>query len=151
MLYRRFLPSFVGLLAAFGCASVATTSASPVRVVLQADRETVAPGESVRFVAEARNPSDARIRIGDECGPPLDVLVTLPGGASHSVAAATMGADGAFTCGGNSRHVVEPGDSSVVTLQWVAPQQRGEYLARAGVRGSTGFSHMSDPVRLVVR
>jgi hypothetical protein len=141
---RPFL-ALVALVAAAGCASIRTATGSAIRTALRVDRVTVAPGETVRFVAEARNPTADRIRLGEACSAGLDVLVTQPGGVSQSVQAA-----GSPDCRGRREQIVEPGDSSVVTLRWVAPAQRGEYLARAGLHGPSGFSHLSDPVRVVV-
>jgi hypothetical protein len=150
---RFALPLFT-LLAAAGCASIRTTTTSAIRTALHADRVTLSPGEAVRFVAKARNPTMERILLTETCGPALDVLVTQPGGVSQSVQGAAMGttadAHSSADCKGHHAQIVEPGDSSIVTLRWVAPALRGEYLARAGLRGPGGFSHLSDPVRLVV-
>jgi hypothetical protein len=145
----RFVLPFIALLVVAGCASIRTATGSALRTALRVDRVTLSPGEAVRFVAEARNPTGDRIRLGEAGGPALDVLITQPGGVSQSVQAA-MGTDAAAD--GTRRHeqIVEPGDSSVVTLRWVAPAVRGEYLARAGLHGPNGFSHLSDPVRVVV-
>jgi hypothetical protein len=147
---RRFARPLIALLAAAGCASIPTATGSALRTALRADRVTLAPGQAVRFVAEAKNPSGDRIRLGEACGPALDVLVTQPGGVSQSVRVAALGADSEADCKERRGQIVEPGDSSVVTLHWVAPARHGEYLARAGLRGPSGFSHLSDPVRLVV-
>ena len=146
---RPFVLPFVVLLTAAGCASIRIATDAAIRTAVRADRVTVAPGEAVRFVVEARNPTEDRIRLGEACGPRLDVLVTQPGGVSQSVQAA-MGAGGEADCRKGGDQIVEPGNTSVATLRWVAPALRGEYLARGGLRGPSGFSHLSDPVRLVV-
>lgn len=137
-------------LIALGCASVPIGSRAAVRTALHVDHETVAPGDTVHFIAEARNPTEERIRIGDRCGPALDVMVTRPGGVRQSVLA-TLDTNGAHACGSARARVVAPGDSSVIMLRWVAPAQRGEYLARAGLRDTLGLSNLSDPVRVVVQ
>ena len=137
-------------LIALGCASVPIDSRAAVRTALHADHETVAPGDTVHFIAEARNPTVERIRIGDRCGPALDVMVTRPGGVRQSVLA-TLDTNGTRACKSTRARVVAPGDSSVIMLRWVAPAQRGEYLARAGLRDTVGLSNLSDPVRVLVR
>jgi hypothetical protein len=138
-------------LAVLGCASIPIGSRAAVRTALHADHEIVAPGDIVHFVAEARNPTEERIRLGPRCSPALDVMVTRPGGVRQSVLASSMGANGVLACEPAHAHIVAPGDSSVAVLRWVAPAQRGEYLARAGLRDTSGLSNLSDPVRVVVR
>lgn len=146
---RRFVPLVLVLLAVAGCASIRLATGAAVRTALRADRVSISPGEAVRFVAAAKNPTADRVLLGETCGSALDVLVTQPGGASQSVQVAEMGAEFSANCR-QHEHIVGPGDSSVVTLRWVAPEVRGEYLARAGLRGPSGFSNLSDPIRVVV-
>jgi hypothetical protein len=146
-----FAPAVALALSALGCASVPIGSRAAVRTALHADHETVAPGDTVHFLAQARNPTEARIHIGPRCSPALDVMVTRPGGVRQSLLASTVGTNGVLACEPARAHVVAPGDSSVIMLRWVAPAQRGEYLARAGLRDTLGLSNLSDPVSVVVR
>ncbi|MBV9880675.1 MAG: hypothetical protein JO180_09275 [Gemmatirosa sp.] len=122
-----------------------------VTVVLSPAPSTVAPGDTIRLVATARNATRQRIQIGLQCGPPMDVSIATPDGRRRSVLADLLGGNGAFTCELGPYHFVEPDSTRATAVAWVVPSTRGEYVAVAGLRRADGLGNLSEPIRFQVR
>jgi hypothetical protein len=88
----------------------------------------VSAGDSVRFTAEAFNPTDERVQVGRECGPAMDVVVTTPEGTTISTLLEMVG-NGAFTCELGPHHFADPGETERVVTRWQVPAVSGEYEA----------------------
>jgi hypothetical protein len=112
------------------------------------DPPTVAQGDSVHFVASAYNPTDERVRLGTQCGPSFDVLVTRPDGEEVSVLLERVGPDAAFICLETPQHSADPGETEELTLAWLVPDVPGQYEAVAVLRRPGPYS--SSPVQFVV-
>jgi hypothetical protein len=126
-----------------------------ITITLTADPTVVSGGDTVLLVARAHNSSNQRVQIGVQCGPAMDVLIREPSTSVTSALQLMVGPNGAFTCELAPYHFAEAHDSLTNRLWWVAPARPGEYLARAGARGSRGaegrgFDDMSAPVTIVV-
>ena len=121
-----------------------------VTLVLSIASSVVAPGDTVRFTATAMNATAQRIQIGEECGPPMDVAVTMPNGTERSALTDHEGG-GYFTCELGPRHFVEPMSSRTEYISWSAPAVRGTYHAAAGLRRRDGLGNLGKPVSFVVR
>jgi hypothetical protein len=130
--------------------SLSKESVAGVALSVQVTPTTAAPGDTVLLAAVATNMTQLRIQIGIQCGPPMDVVVTTPGGARRS-ALVDLTQGGYFTCELSSQHFVEPSGTRAVSIRWVVPAARGDYVASAGLRRSDGLSNMSAPVHLQVR
>jgi hypothetical protein len=122
-----------------------------VAVTLSARLLVVARGDSVRFVAAARNSTGRRVKLSQQCGPPMDVVITGPDGYRVWLLSEMLGPHGDFTCEIRRSHYAEPGETERQWLAWRAPNRRGEYTAVAGLRGVTLLTHLSAPVRITVR
>jgi hypothetical protein len=119
-----------------------------VELEITADRVAAQPGDTVVFTASAFNPTTRVIQIGQRCGPSFDVLVTSPKGTKVSVLAHMLGAAVLFTCQGGDWHYAEPGERETQTLRWRAPEEPGDYWARATLRRDDLV--LSEPVRVTV-
>jgi hypothetical protein len=122
-------------------------------VELWADKTTVSPGDTVRFVMVARNAGNDRIQVGVQCGPAMDVRMRGPSGQSVSVLHAQF--ENApirviFTCELGAHHFAEARDSLIDRLWWTAPRERGQYIAVAGGRGDEGLDDLSAPISIRV-
>lgn len=120
-----------------------------VTLALDAAPRVVAPGDTVHLVLTARNATGRRVQIGIQCGPPMDVAVRTPRGATRS-ALADAGRE-FFTCELAPHHFVDPLGTNVQRIAWPAPAEQGEYVAVAGLRRSDGLGNLSAPVRVTVR
>lgn len=145
---RRLLPLLA--LSALGCASVADPDAE-VRVSVAAEPLSVAPGDSVRFVVEAYNPTERRIAIAGACGPALEVEVTTPEGIRRYLVAEGSVGPG-YPCELDEQHFVDPGETETLRLVWRAPPLAGPYRAVAGLRaGERRLDNRSVPLVVTVR
>ena len=118
-----------------GCGESITFPAKGLGVELRitAVPTVVAVGDSVTFTASAYNPTNEEVQIGQQCGPSFDVLVTTPTGAEVSVLTESLGGHVFFTCQLGPWHIVEPGETETMILEWRAPAP-GVYAARATLR-----------------
>jgi hypothetical protein len=104
------------------------------------------PGSVVRFRISAVNTTGESIRVGDLCGPPLDVRVYSP---SHDwVSLATgMGPEGTSDpCPPSPEQFVAAGETMVVEYDWTVPEVRGRYSAYGSVRRRTGSPYSTPPL-----
>jgi len=152
--------SVFAVLALLGCAPTSGTEAGgpgralarsaerlpTIKVTLRADRTVATPGEIVEFTATATNRGTARVQIGEQCGPPMDVAIAPPAGKERSALA-----DQLFACPLLAEHFVGPGQTQTLRLSWLVPATRGTYTAVAGLRRGDGLGNLSTPVQLVVR
>jgi hypothetical protein len=121
---------------------VATLSAQPL---------VAARGDSVHFVASARNSTGRRVKLSSQCGPPMDVMITGPGGYRVWLLSEMLGPHGDFTCELRPSHYGEPWETERQRLVWRAPNRRGDYTAIAGLRGVYLLTNVSTLVRITVR
>jgi hypothetical protein len=121
-----------------------------VTVVLAADRTTARPGELVEFTVSATNTGAARVQLGEQCGPSMDVAIATPDGHERSALLDQVGPNGAFTCPLLPEHFAEPGQTRTQRISWVVPATPGTYSAAGGLRRGDGLGNPSAPVRLVV-
>ena len=122
-----------------------------VRVELTVSPGIVAPGDTVRLVATARNATRERLQIGIQCGPPMDISLATPTGQRRSALKDLLGGNGVFTCELGPQHFVEPEGTQITRIAWIAPSTRGEYVAVAGLRRGDGLGNVSEPIRFQVR
>ena len=128
-----------------------------ITIRLQVQPDVVPPGDTVRLVVRAYNSSGSRIQVGHGCGPTMDVRIRSPNGDVNSVLQLMVPPNGAFTCELGPYHFAEAHDSLTERLWWVAPGAPGEYVARAGARGSVvrnnvrTFDDVSEPIHIRVR
>jgi hypothetical protein len=122
-----------------------------VTVTLRGRPVLVARGDSVRFVASARNSTAERVTLTRHCGPPMDVVITGPDGYRVWLLSEMLGPHGDFTCEIRRSHYAEPEEVERQRLVWRAPKRRGVYTAVAGLRGENVLTNLSAPVRITVR
>jgi hypothetical protein len=127
-----------------------------IRMTIAAEPRLVSGGDTVRLIARAYNSSSRRIQIGIKCGPALDVLIRTPTGRVISALDAMSGPNAMFTCELSPFHFVEPRDSLIHRMWWVAPARSGKYMAVAGARGrgyhnAHNLDEVSSAVSVVVR
>lgn len=122
--YRRALAPLVSV-ALWSCSSV-TDPLNVLQVAIQAAPLSAAPGDTVRFVASATNPTDQRF-LPPGCGPVIDVRIV----ASDVAYSVTDGL--VFLCPLTESAYVEPHETKTLTFSWVVPAHPGHYTVVAGV------------------
>jgi hypothetical protein len=121
-----------------------------VDLTLSADRVVVAAGDSVQFTITATNRSPVRVKLGEQCGPSMDVVVLAPTGREQSALIGDR--EGAyFNCPLPGDFFADPGVSRTVQVGWRAPSLTGTYIGRGALRRTDGLSNESPPLRITVQ
>ena len=155
------LPALLVLPAVLSCSRAATgpelasygkgADVPGITTRLEVSPNPVTVGDSVEFRAWARNATDARVQVGQACGPAMDVVFSRPGQEGASALYTNLGSNGAFTCELAQHHFAEPRDSLLVRIRIAAPAALGTYEAIAGLRRNSGLSNLSASVTFDVR
>jgi hypothetical protein len=80
----------------------------------------------------------------------MDVVVMAPTGREQSALIGNR-TDVAFNCPLPLNFFADPGESRTIEIGWQAPQLRGMYSARAGLRRSDGLGNESPKLVIEVR
>ena len=121
-----------------------------VELSITADHLVVEQGDSLTFAATAVNRSNVRVQLGQACGPMMDVVVVAPTGREQSALAGNR-TDVVFRCDGPHNFFADPEESRTIQIRWRAPQLRGTYTARAGLRRIDGLGNESPSLAIEVR
>ncbi len=121
-----------------------------VELSVTADHIVVKRGDSLTFSATAVNRSNARVQLGQACGPMMDVVVVAPTGREQSAITGNR-TDVVFSCPLPANFFADPEESRTIQIAWRAPQLRGRYTARAGLRRMDGLGNESPELVIVVR
>lgn len=108
------------------------------------------PGSIVRFRATAVNTTGSEIRVGDLCGPPLDIRVYGPGGTWVSLATGGGPEVTQEQCGPSPDQFLAAGATMNIEFQWTVPDQRGRYTAYGSVRRRTGSPYSTPGLPVTV-
>lgn len=159
----RFLFALIALTLACGTGTELAPPDPDVRVMRSRDtlltvQTTVSvlasvlnAGDSTELVLQATNTGPQRVQIGVQCGPSLDAVVQYPSSAEQSALLEFVGPAGAFPCPLLPSHFADPGQTQTERIPWKAPNSRGVYYLRAGLRRSDGLGNVSAPVAVTVR
>jgi hypothetical protein len=123
---------------------------TPLDLRIEAFPRTVAPGDSVTFIAFAYNPTNETIELDSGCGLSLDVSIRTPDGNRISVYE-EMFAGAVPTCQHMWYHEADPGELIELEFSWEAPSKSGEYRAATSIRCRDGQCPKSETVRITVR
>ena len=127
-----------------GCGSP-TEVGSVVSLSLEVTPTSAEPGDTIRFLGIAHNPTKAVIVTGLGCSPGIGFYVTDPGGRT------TWIYDGvAFICPELDSQRLEPGETDSVTWLWAVPGATGTYQARASLDFRDGQTSLSAAVSILV-
>jgi hypothetical protein len=121
-----------------------------VELSVTADHFVVRQGDLLTFTATAVNTSNVRVQLGQACGPMMDVAVLAPTGREQSALIGNR-TDVVFSCPLPADFFADPDESRSIQIAWRAPQLRGTYTARAGLRRSDGLGNESPRLVIEVR
>jgi hypothetical protein len=142
----------IGFLLLIGLAACgdAVGPETPLDLRIEAFPRTVAPGDSVTFIAFAYNPTNETIELDSGCGLSLDVTVETPAGNRISVYEEML-AGGVPTCQHMWYHEADPGELIELEFSWGAPSKVGKYKAVTLTRCRDDSCPASKAIAITVR
>jgi hypothetical protein len=142
----------IGFLLLIGLAACgdAVGPETPLDLRIEAFPRTVAPGDSVTFIAFAHNPTNETIELDSGCGLSLDVIVKTPDGNPISVYEEML-AGAVPTCQHMWYHEADPGELIELEYSWEAPSTPGKYKAATNIRCREGRCPAGKAITITVR
>ena len=116
-----------------------------VSVTLFASATSAVPGDTVRLLGVAHNPTGESFFMSRGCGPGIGFVVSNPEGVTRHLYDGLI-----FTCPLGDIHILDPHETDSISWLWRAPSSTGLYQVRASVDFHEGAPALSEPISIVV-